>query len=373
MNNEHLHIVSFDVPFPPNYGGVIDVFYKLKALHKLGVKIHLHTFDYGRGKQEELNIYCEKVYYYKRKKSLHHFASKKPYIVSTRNNSKLTLNLKKDNFPILFEGLHTTYPLLHNNFKDRTVMVRMHNIEHFYYKGLAKSEKNSIKALFFLTESNKLKHYESILNKVDYILSISPFEQDYFTQKFGEKTKYVPVFHKQDNVESLSEKGEFALYHGDLRVSDNIKAVNYLLDVFNDIDYKLVIASSYSNKKINDRIIHFNNVSFKLLSTKNKTKLQDLFSKAHINALPTFQKTGIKLKLIHALFRSRFCVVNTEMVEDTGIESLCEVAQNKIEFKSKIEWCINEKYTKEIIKNRKQHLSQFDTLTNAQKIVGLLK
>ena len=35
-----LHIVSFDVPFPPNYGGVIDVFYKLIELKKLGVEIH---------------------------------------------------------------------------------------------------------------------------------------------------------------------------------------------------------------------------------------------------------------------------------------------------------------------------------------------
>ena len=57
-----LHIVSFDVPFPPNYGGVIDVFYKIKALHKLGVKIILHTFDYGRGKPTELNNYCEEIF-----------------------------------------------------------------------------------------------------------------------------------------------------------------------------------------------------------------------------------------------------------------------------------------------------------------------
>ena len=37
---KHLHIISFDVPYPANYGGVIDVFYKLKALHAEGIKIH---------------------------------------------------------------------------------------------------------------------------------------------------------------------------------------------------------------------------------------------------------------------------------------------------------------------------------------------
>jgi hypothetical protein len=51
---KHLHIISFDVPYPANYGGVIDVFYKLKNLHKAGVKIILHCFEYGRGEQKEL-------------------------------------------------------------------------------------------------------------------------------------------------------------------------------------------------------------------------------------------------------------------------------------------------------------------------------
>ena len=32
MTENHLHIISFDVPYPANYGGVIDVFYRVKAL-----------------------------------------------------------------------------------------------------------------------------------------------------------------------------------------------------------------------------------------------------------------------------------------------------------------------------------------------------
>ena len=61
-----LHIVSFDVPFPTNYGGVIDVFYKLKALHKQGVEIYLHVYEYGIGEQKELLNYCKEVFYYPR-------------------------------------------------------------------------------------------------------------------------------------------------------------------------------------------------------------------------------------------------------------------------------------------------------------------
>ncbi|MCX6283192.1 MAG: mannosyltransferase, partial [Bacteroidetes bacterium] len=42
---QHLHIVSFDIPYPPDYGGVIDVYYKIKTLSEAGVKIHLHCFE----------------------------------------------------------------------------------------------------------------------------------------------------------------------------------------------------------------------------------------------------------------------------------------------------------------------------------------
>ena len=34
----HLHVIAFDVPYPANYGGVIDVFYRVKALSEAGVR-----------------------------------------------------------------------------------------------------------------------------------------------------------------------------------------------------------------------------------------------------------------------------------------------------------------------------------------------
>ena len=63
---KHLHIISLDVPYPANYGGVFDLFCKLPVLQAAGVKIHLHCFDNGRGQQPELNKYCEEVFYYQR-------------------------------------------------------------------------------------------------------------------------------------------------------------------------------------------------------------------------------------------------------------------------------------------------------------------
>ena len=32
-----LNIISLDIPYPPDYGGAADIFYKLIALKKLGI------------------------------------------------------------------------------------------------------------------------------------------------------------------------------------------------------------------------------------------------------------------------------------------------------------------------------------------------
>ena len=55
MPVKRLHIICFDIPFPPSYGGVIPVFYRIKALNKLGVWVILHCFYKGvKGETEPL-------------------------------------------------------------------------------------------------------------------------------------------------------------------------------------------------------------------------------------------------------------------------------------------------------------------------------
>ena len=65
--DKYLNIVSFNIPYPANYGGVIDVYYKLEALRACGVKLILHCFEYERPHAPELESICDKVFYYKRR------------------------------------------------------------------------------------------------------------------------------------------------------------------------------------------------------------------------------------------------------------------------------------------------------------------
>jgi len=368
--NNKIHIVSFDVPSPPDYGGVIDIYFKIKSLFKIGLEIYLHIFKYGREEDKELNKYCKKVYYYERTSSYLNILSTLPYIVISRKNNELIKNLILLNAPILFEGLHTTYAMRNKEILKRKIFVRTHNIEHDYYKSLAKTEKKLFKKIYLLLEAIKLKSYEKILNKSTIILSISKKENDYFKNKYKSNTIYIPAFHSNSKVKNLSKKGYFAFYHGNLSVSDNIKAVEFLIDIFKTIDYPLVIAGKIEKSKFQSQINKIKNISF--IQLENEKHLLDLLSRAHINVLLSFQKTGIKLKLINSLFNSRFCVVNQNIIEGTKLDDLCFVGKNKLDFKRQIIQLINTEYLEEEIIKRDRLLQEFNNVKNAKKIYQLL-
>ncbi|MBP8792343.1 MAG: hypothetical protein KBE41_04900 [Lutibacter sp.] len=365
-----LNIVSFDVPYPPNYGGVIDVFYKIKELHFLGIEIYLHTFDNGRGIQNELLKYCKKVTYYKRKSNFSKLISTLPYVVKTRDNQKLINNLSVNNSPILFEGIHTTFPLLNSNLKNRKIFIRAHNIEHHYYEGLYKSEKNIFKKIFFKLESYKLKKYEFILNNADCVFSISPADQAYFSTIFKSKSVYIPAFHSNSTINSKLGRGNYAIYNGDLRVADNVKSCEFLINIFSEIEFPLIISSSFENNFILKECKKHTNITYLVVSKKKE--IDALLQDAHINLLPTFQNTGIKLKLINALYNSRFCIANNAMIKNTGVENLCLIANSKSEFTVIINKLITQNFTVEFINERKKTLSIFENQLNALKIANLL-
>ena len=128
----HLHIVTFNVPWPADYGGVIDVYYRIVALSKAGVKIHLHCYTYGRAEAKELDQWCEEVCYYPRQVGLRHQLERRPYIVASRCSEALLKHLRQDDYPILLEGLHCCLLLEQLAGEGRHIIVRAHNVEHDY-------------------------------------------------------------------------------------------------------------------------------------------------------------------------------------------------------------------------------------------------
>ena len=158
MSDKHLNIISFDHPYPANYGGVIDVFYRIKSLSKQGVKIHLHCF-YKNEITRNINLekYCESIHFYARKTGWRSFFSRTPYIVKSRESEELLQNLIQNDHPILFEGIHTTTLIHHLKLKHRLKIYRPCNIEHHYYLSLFWASRKILEKPYFLFESLKSK------------------------------------------------------------------------------------------------------------------------------------------------------------------------------------------------------------------------
>jgi len=369
---KHLHIIVFDIPIPVNYGGAIDVYYKIKALYNAGIKIHLHCYEYDRKPAPELNELCESVHYYKREVNKSHLFKIKPYIVATRNSKELLDNLMLNDYPILFEGLHSTYYLPHKSLKNRIKIVRTHNIEHDYYANLARVEKNIFKKYYFLNESVKLKTYEKVLQHANGVAAISKNDYLHFSAKYR-NIQVVSAFHPHDNVDIIEGYGTYALYHGSLDVAENHQAAVFLAEkVFNDIDIPLVIAGNKVSKELKQ--LEATNKNITLKTNISTDEIYKLVKEAHVNILPTFQATGIKLKLLAALYTGRFCLVNTPMVLNTGLESMCIVEDDPMLIKEALKEIFNTPFSEAHIQMRKKVLNQngFTNQYNIQKLLALV-
>ncbi len=320
MKDKTLHLVSFDQPYPPNYGGIIDVFFKLKALHEAGCKIHFHCFTFNPQVHEELERYAEKVYYYKINQSPLYIFNRVPLSIASRNGRQLASNIARVKAPILFESLKTIDALRFVEPASHSIFIRLHNIEKNYFKGIAKSEKNVFKRFLFHLEAIKYKHVEQKLNTFDKVFTLSKFESRYVNKR-AKNACFIPVFHGNSLVKELSKFGDFALYHGDLRASDNRKVVSYLIELFRGLPYPLRIASSTHQDWVTKQIKEAENIQFVQLTDFNH--LLQLFKQAHINISWSFQQSGTKLKVINALFNSRFSIINTNIVDDPIINKLC--------------------------------------------------
>ncbi len=365
-----LHVVAFNIPYPPDYGGVIDVYYKLKALNNAGVDIILHSYTYGRERPKELEEVCKEVHYYSRKSGLSYFFGSLPYIIATRNSKELSRNLLKDKHPVLFEGLHSTYSLPVCKEAGKACLVRTHNIEHRYYGMLSKSERNLFRKIFLISESRKLRKYEAILTRADHLLSISTTDASYFREQYGD-SHFVSAFHHYSSVELIEGKGDYILFHGNLSVPENESAILYLIHkVLSKISYQVKIAGKDPGKVLK-RICN-KHPHIELLPNVSGEEMNRLVREAHINLLYTYQPTGLKLKLLHSLYAGRFCLTNPLMLSGSGLDDLCEIYSNPDQAIELIDSLMRKEFPSAFRKKRDIALAEFNNRTNVKKIVALL-
>jgi hypothetical protein len=369
----HLHIISFDIPYPANYGGAIDVFHKIRCLNQQGIKVILHCFEYGDRKHSpELEKICETVYYYKRNTSFINHLSLLPYNVKSRIHPDLKQNLLKDNFPILFEVLHTCYLLNDPDLKNRKKLFRHSNIEHDYFLELAKGEKSFVKKMYLQIEAFKLKRFEKQIAHADCILSVSETDLAYFKKNYPNTSSiYLPSFHQFDKLQCKPGKGNYILYHGNLSISENYNAALWLIDhVFSKITHPVIIAGLNAPDHLIESIKKYAHITLKQNCTELEMNI--LIEEAQIHCLYTQQATGLKLKLVNVLFSGRFVIANANMLVGTKLTEACTIANTPKEYIDSINQLFSKEFSIEEIEKRKLLVSSMSNQEKTKKLIELI-
>lgn len=367
MTSNHLHIVCFDIPYPANYGGAIDVYYRIRALKEAGVGITLHcTYKGDLVHYPELEDLCEKVYYYPRKIAISGILNSLPLAVTGRPNEAILQNLLQDDAPILYEGLVCCGTMAAPELRGRKKYFRECNVEHDYYRALAGSSHNLRDRCYYRLEAKRLERFEQVLKHADGIFALAHHDETHFRQEYPMvETSYIPCFHAHRELTCPIGTGRGILYHGNLRVEENRKAAEYIL---REIAPRMPeIPFTIAGTNADTLKVHGGNVM--LVSNPGEEQMKQLMREAQIHLLVTFQTTGLKLKLLNALFEGRHVVCNPEMVYGTPLSELCHIGQDT---KQLIEQCRSQyhsAFSDKDIQNRQNILHLLDNKNLSQQII----
>jgi len=325
MNPKRLHIVCFDIPYPATYGGAIDVYYRLRALHEAGVLITLHcTYKGALTHYPELENICAEVFYYPRTISPLALFSRLPLAVAGRPNSDILHNLLRDDAPILYEGLVSCGTIDAPELRNRKKYFRECNVEHDYYRALADASRSLRDKVYYRVEARRLRRFEQVLRHATGIFALAHQDEAHFRDAFPAiPTAYIPCFHAQSSLTCADGLGSAILYHGNLCVEENRLAADYIIRHIAPAlpDLPFIIAGRYQGDHWQTPAPE--NVRF--VFSPDADTMQRLIREAQLHLLLTFQPTGLKLKLLNVLYEGRHVVCNPDMVCGTELAALCHV------------------------------------------------
>lgn len=372
MAGPTVHIVSFAVPDPPDYGGAIDVYYKIKALSEAGVSVVLHAWTYdNRGPGAELSGFCREIHLYPRQTHWSRAMGTTPYIIASRSDRALERRLLADANPILLEGMHNARLLDRASLRGRRMLLRMHNLEWDYYRELARQTGHPLKKLYYMAEGRRLAITRPVLHHADMLLAISEADRSGLERWF-DRVEYLPAFHPYSSLSIPPGLGRFALYHGNLEVAENRRAAEWLMEeVFVNTGFPLVVAG---RKPPKGWVEAWRRPGIDIVPDPFEAELSALFSEAQVHVLPTFQATGIKLKLLRALFSGRHVLITPDMAAGSAsLAGLCRVAGNAADMRRQIGECWETAVTERETAARREVLQgEFCNAANARRLIQWL-
>ena len=170
----------------------------------------------------------------------------------------------------------------------------------------------------------------------------------------------------------------FSLYHGNLSVSENYEAAEWLIDhIFTPLPHlQFVIAGKNPPAFLQEKIKKNQNI--KLIANPSETEMNRLIETAHVHCLYTNQGTGLKLKLLNVLYGGRFVVCNSVMLNGTSFSKNSysagmSIADSPSDFVTAIETHFSHSFSENEQRARQAYVKAYDNVHITRQLMDLLE
>ncbi|MBN3050468.1 glycosyltransferase [Pectobacterium brasiliense] len=301
-------MVAPDFPYPPNHGGRMDIWNRLKFLSLSGLYIDLIvTAEKNDNLQFEAEVlkYVKNIFYVPRVVDCFFALKGIPYQVASRKKlSKITFNSSYD--WVMLESEAVSYVL--SSVKANKIALRVHNNESVYFKSLYSSERNFLKKIYYFIESKIYSTHTKKIKKIsNVILNIS---QDENCFDINDKSLMTESFFIPPHVDvstflkPMKRNGANVLFIGNLFTANNLCGLRWYIEevhpllVRNISGYKLIVAGNTRGLELPDFLKKHDESIILYESPKD---LSDIYAQGTVFINPMLSGAGVKLKTIDAI------------------------------------------------------------------------
>lgn len=221
-------------------------------------------------------------------------------------------------YNVVFCDHYVMFQYIPKDYKGK-IILHEHNCEYLLWKRYAAIEKNPLKKIALLNQSYRIKKYEQEICKAASVILAAPNDIEELIKIGADKTKFLETYHLGDdsllNEPDLDfDKTEKALlYIGTLSWEANIDGLVWF---YNEIwekvkqkhpDIKLYIVG----KKPDARLKALTEKDKNIILTGFVEDVEPYFQKARIFITPLRFGSGIKVKVVNALYRAIPCVTTS--------------------------------------------------------------
>ncbi|MFQ6009040.1 MAG: glycosyltransferase family 4 protein [Candidatus Zixiibacteriota bacterium] len=319
-------VVSPDFPYPPNHGGRVDIWNRIRALKNIGftidlvatVKVNPQSEDIEHVKSHVRTVYC-----CRRRNRIIDMLSLLPLQIKSRKGLK-AIRLYAEYDIVLLEGEYTYLILGNSTLRTKVKIVRIHNNEQQYFKELCRSAGKGIRKLYYFLESLRLGRVSRLMrNQVAMMMFISRDEHTAFKNNHPEISSVVLppcltnqtfIVHGQDSKKVLFV-GSFFMVNNREALVWYIKNVHPLLCAIEG--YEFLVAGNSRGQDLgwlNELTSAYSNIRV----YNSPPDISPLYETCSIFVNPMLHGTGVKLKTVEAVQNGLPVVSTTIGNQGTG-------------------------------------------------------